>query len=301
MALRAPGFAAALALLAVAGPAAAQEVEMTAGDEIAAIRELALYARYREAIEAVDPFLARTDLTAEQRNGALEVKAIVHLAIREQRPAQETLELLYRRDPGHRLSDADASPVVVSAFARARERAGEPIAVGLDHEVPAAMIERAAPVVTVRVGEGRDAVHEVRVGYRHAAGDRFAEQVTAPDEGGAVTARIPPPGGEEGYTLQYYVEALAPSGHVLARAGSSGEPLSIVVPAAPQRREVAVLESAGPIDEEEEEGGRSVASRWWFWTLLVAAIGGGVTAAVLLTRPDGPQSGSLGNVRFPLR
>ena len=124
MALRALGFAAALALLGAAGPAAAQDEEMTAGDELEAIRELTLYARYREALDAVEPFLARTDLTAEQRNSGLEVKAIVHLAIREQRPAQETLELLYRRDPGHRLSDADASPVVVSAFARARERAG---------------------------------------------------------------------------------------------------------------------------------------------------------------------------------
>ena len=51
-----------------------------------------------------------------------ETQGAHHLAIREQRPAQETLELLHRRDPGHRLSDADASPVVVSAFARARER-----------------------------------------------------------------------------------------------------------------------------------------------------------------------------------
>ena len=97
--------------LSTAVPAGAQEVPQPDA-ALAEIREMALYARYREALEAVNRYLERADLTAAQRNAGLEVLATVHIAMRDTTRARVALELLFSRDPGHQLTDPDASPPV---------------------------------------------------------------------------------------------------------------------------------------------------------------------------------------------
>src|SRR3990167_7148625 len=74
--------------------------------ELATMRERATAARFDEAVTPAPRFLARHDVTAAQRNVALEVLASAQIA--EHMPgAQDTLDLLYRRDPDHRLADPD--------------------------------------------------------------------------------------------------------------------------------------------------------------------------------------------------
>ena len=188
-----------------------------------------MYANYRAALPAVRDFLARTDLTAQQRNAGLEVLAVIDLALRDEAGAREALAQLYARDPRHQLTDADASPVVQSAFARAREGAS-PIAVSMEH-APPILSRRVAPTIEARLGEGGDAVHEIRLAYRQRGEPRWTHVVLGV-EGGAASGRIPLTSDEEGaFTIEYYLEALAPSSAVLTTAGSPEAPLAIDVPA----------------------------------------------------------------------
>ncbi|MCX7808873.1 MAG: hypothetical protein N2515_09705, partial [Deltaproteobacteria bacterium] len=121
------------------------------------IRELILYANYPEAISQARLLLERNDLDARTRNQLLELLAIAQIADRDMQAARETLELLYRRDPGHVLSDPDASPPVIAAFAQAREAQKKPISVRLIHRPPRIQNREAIPI-EVRFREGGDAV-----------------------------------------------------------------------------------------------------------------------------------------------
>ena len=186
---------------------------------LAQLRESVNFARYDEAVASAQRFLRRTDLAARQRNAALEALAIVQIATRAEDAARATLQELYRRDPQHRLSDADASPRVQSAFARARDAHPASVAVRLE-QAPFDLRQREAPVVMVRLTVGADAVEEVRLAYRHEGDTRFTRVVMALDAGIA-RARMPLAGDPSlALSIDYYVEAVAPSLATLARLGS---------------------------------------------------------------------------------
>lgn len=282
-------------VLAAASPAAAQAP--APAEQIAEIREMVLYARFREAMSALDAYLGRTDLDALARNAGLETLATAQLATRDEASARQTLALLYARDPEHRLGDPDASPVVQAAFQRARSRRGEAIAVELTHESPGELPSRRAPTVEVDIGEGGDAVQEIRLSYQQEAGGRWV-RVDVDVADGAGSARIPLAGGDQAYSVRYYFEALAPSRTVVATVGTRSEPLELTVPA-PRAQTVAIVptptgpsSSSGEVDEDE--GG--IATKWWFWTIVgTVVVAGAVTGGVVATSgTDAPPNGTLG-------
>jgi hypothetical protein len=292
MVLRALGLA-----VLLLGPAVAQ-AQTTAEEDLAAVREQVLHATYRSAAPAVDAFLARTDLDAAQRNAGLELSAIIRLAVRDEAGAARALAELYGRDPGHRLHDPDASPVVQSAFARAREGAA-PIPVTLESATEARLARRGAPSVSVQITAGEDAVHELRISYRHAGGGRWSTLVARP-EGGAASVTLPLTTDAEEETLEFYVEALAPSSTVIGTLASAAEPRSVTVPRA------EIVAAAGADDDEPvtstTSGGGNIAEEAWLWVLVgVVVVGGGVGVGVgiALSQP-GPTDGTLGNVTLPL-
>ncbi|UJR86309.1 hypothetical protein [Sandaracinus amylolyticus] len=270
-----------------------------ASAQLAEVRELALRANYRTALPAAQALLARTDLDAETRNEALEVLATIHLAMRDEAAAREALATLYARDPAHRLHDPDASPVVQSAFARARESA-MPLAITIDHTPPAGE-RRTAPEITARVVDHADAVHEIRLAHRARGASRASIVVLALDAEGTASGRIALPSDDAAQTIEYWIEAAAPSGHVLARVGSPEAPLVVEVPAAAP----VVVASAATTVEEHDRGeapSGDVTGEWWFWTLIgVAVVGAGVGIGVgVAVASEGPSDGSLGNVTLPL-
>jgi len=290
--LSARACAVALALLALStfsGTARAQSASVA----LAEIREQILYANYDAAITAARAFLERTDLDAQSRALGLEVLATAHVANRDQAAADETLRELYRRDPGHRLSDGDASPLVQAAFQRARERLPETLAVRLQHDRPV-LTRRESPEVRVTVAEGMEAVQEVRIAYRTGGAPRFANLVLNLD-GTTAVGRLPLVGApNEAQTIEYFVLALAPSGAPLATLGDEAQPLVLEVPA--ERGEATPLgPTPGPTEVEESS------SKWWVGVVvgLVVVAAGGVALAFLL-REEAP-TGSLGGVSLQLR
>ena len=287
----------AAALVVVSGvalPASAQT-----GDpdpQIGALREHLLYARYPEAIAEAGALLTRTDLAARQRVEILEALAIAQIAENQTQNAQTTLAELYRRDPGHRLSDADASPTVLSAFARAREGRGNAIRVTIDHRSPGRLARREAPAIELRFSAGRDAVHEARLAYRARGAAEWGTSVMRIGADGVARATIPLSGPSDRTSeIEYWAEARAPSGAPLAQLGSAEDPLRVSGPAETRQVRFIRVETPGRAGPERPRG---VLEQWWFWTIVgTVVVGGGVAGYVLLGPPsEGPQDGSLGNI-----
>ncbi len=290
-------FVLALALTSWGGAARAQDTSADA--QLAAIRDELRQAGFRSAAAAVETYLQRTDLSATQRNQALEIDAIVSLARRDEARATRSLTALYGRDPGHRLSDPDASPVVQGAFARARE-AATPTTVTIE-STSAAYLGRSEPIVSLRITEGLDRVHELRVSVRQRGGARFTALVVPPEADGTASTTLPLGSDQGVQSFEVYVEALAPSGATIGALGSQAEPLQIEVAAAPVVTQV-IQSDVVPREEEQPRGGGDVTAEWWFWTLIgvvVVGAGVGVGVGVAVSQPRSPD-GSLGNVNLPL-
>lgn len=278
--------------LLVAGTTSA--VAQDAGPTLDEIREMVLYARYREAIDAAQQYTERDGLSASELNAALEILATAQLATRS-RSANETLSRLYRRDPGHILSDPGASPTVQAAFQRAREETTEHVAPELQH-APAPLERRTAPVIEVELAENADAVDDVRVSYRQEGEPRYTTVTMEVDDQGVARARLPVAEGDASYVLEYHIEAAAPSGAVLSRLGDELAPLTLTVPEAPSTASSGLVLGGGsePGTRDDDDGG--ILSQWWFWTVVVLVVGGGVTAGILLSSGDDEPTmqGSLG-------
>jgi hypothetical protein len=279
-----------LLALASASPAFAQDANDSA---IAGVREQVMYAAYPEAIAAAQEILARTDLTAAQRNTTLELLATAQIATSQTAEARTTLTTLFSRDPGHRLNDPDASPPVVSAFARARESRPAPVLADLQHRSPGTLPTRESPSIEVRVGAGADAVQEVRLAFRHSGESGYTRVVLNHRADGVWTARIPVVGAtDQAIDVAYYVTATAPSGAELGHLGSEAEPLTLRIPA-----DLSGAVSGDPIAPLPAPGG-DVTSEAWFWVLLAVAVAGvGVGIGFGVNEGTrGPEAGTLGVV-----
>ena len=267
-------------------------------DPLASVREQIMYANYPDAISGANALLARTDLDARTRNDALELLATAQIASRATDDAQRTLATLYARDPGHRLSDADASPPVISAFARAREAHPAPVEVRITHRPPT-LTRRESPSIEVSLASNADAVGEVRLVYRHGNDAGWSRVVMNRRPDGTYAARIPVVGAsDQALDVAYHLVATAPSGAELAHAGTEAEPLSLRIPA--ELPTVANdLPAVDPIDGRtpDQGGGVNVAEEWWFWTLIGVVVAGGVVTGVVIgTQSQGIPDGTLGTV-----
>lgn len=271
------------------------------GEALRSARESLLYARYEEAVASTRELLGRTDLTASERNGALETKAIAELALDLNDEADATLRALYARDPAHRLGDADASPTVQAAFARVRESRPDTVPVRIDHAPPGALANRESPTIDVTIATGADAVEELRLAHRTSGETRYDAVVLRRTGPATASARIPLlTERDDGYVVEYFVEALSPSRTVIAQAGSRAEPFVVTIPQ-PSSAAPFLVDSGAPPSERDDAGG-SVLSEWWLWAAIVAVVGGGIAAYVLLGPPsEGPTEGTFGTTKLSLR
>lgn len=264
------------------------------------IRDLVLHARYADASTAVDALLGRTDLDATDRNAALEAQAIILIARRHVPEAREVLATLFSRDPDHRIIDPDAGPDVRDAFDRARAEHVAPIAIGIVDDTVRVLEERTTPTVSVHLEAGADAVHELRLLYRNGAGGEIQETVMRLDATRtSAHARTVLLEWTQAYIVEYFVQAYAPSGALLASLGSEAEPMRIEVPEAPPPDEAEVVFVPGGPGAPGES--RSVAEEWWFWTIIGVVVAGGIATGVAVgvtSQPQAEPPGTLGTVRL---
>jgi hypothetical protein len=254
----------------------------TATDDLDRIAALVMHAEHDQAQSALESYLEQPALSAAERNRALELMAVLRIAERNMEQAMETLHVLFRRDPGHVLSDVDPSPLLASVFANARRGVAGTVDVALTHE-PASVRHGSAYPVPIAIGAGLDAVHAVAVEYWLGDDVMTARILLAPREDGTVTGHIALP-NHGAHGVRYWVEALAPSGAVLARVGAPSAPLRAIVPASPTL-EPGWAHRATPTWRPADRDGPRVVRTWWFWTLVgVAATSTAASIGLAATR-----------------
>jgi hypothetical protein len=273
--------------------ALAQSEPANVDEQFTQLREMVLYARYPDAERIVADILARRDVTPAQRNAAMEIQAIILLARRQTQRADAVLRELYGRDPDHRLAERDVGPNVVAAFERMRDSHPPTATVTMANITPPEMETREAPEIAVRIEAGSDVVEEMRLSYRNGTSGPFEQVIMRFDEERTLArTRLPPMQGLDGYTVQFYVDALAPSDAVVRSLGSEAEPMSLEVPRAEATQVLAdgsVV--AAPAGEDFT----------WVWAIVGVILAGGIAATlgvVLGTDLVILQDGSLGTGRL---
>ncbi len=275
-----------------------EPAEATPMQELEALRELLVRAQYEALRDPLGSLLARDNLTAAEHVAALELRAMLAIAERDERAQARTLTQLFRRDPGHRLSDPNASPIVRAAFDQVRARQLEPTPVAIVHEPPAPR-DRSPAQIRVAFSQGGNAVHEVRLSYL-LPGDTGYTRVIMPLGPDGASARVPLLADPQAFTVSYFIEAVSPSGSTLARLGTREEPNTFTVPilittVAPDPLVLNEGEPLGTTPEESQEV-ESPPKRWWIGVIIAAlVVGGGAAVGVTLaTRPD-DVTGTLGS------
>ncbi len=213
---------------AQSGPTNASAVDA----QLQGLREKILYAQYDQAKEPLKKLAGDSTLTARQRANAMALYAQLQIALGDAAGSRQTLKDLYARDPDYRLEDENASPRVMDAFKQARGATVSHINVQMENTTPPREVLRQQPMVKLRVITYLDAVDELDVHYRQGGEKEFTKIAVDLDAKGMGQARFPTVAAQGDYDIEFFVDALAPSGAKLAYMGTRDNPLRITVPAA---------------------------------------------------------------------
>lgn len=228
-------------------------------------------AQFGEVDHLLSEVFAAPSLSAQLRNDALELLAIVQIAARREGKAKDTLRLLLRRDPEHPRRVADPGPAVDAAFAHARQLTVDVVNVPLSYRLARDQSQRLSLSVELKPeqAEAREAVQGVHVFVRDAQGAVFAHLVSEVDARSELRFVLPE-ADASARELALHVEARAPSGVVLAQLGEPEAPLRVALPA----RKVEVRTCpAPPVKPLRRE--------WWLWTTVGLVISGFAVASAL--------------------
>jgi hypothetical protein len=274
MGTRATTVPAALALLAlVAAPLPAQ------GDVWADVASLLERLEYDEAVERLAPVAADAERPARDRLRALELQAVARVGAGRDDEARAVFARLRGGDPGWALEDPAYSPKIRALFAAAAVPA-EPGALLTLEADPAAARD---VTVHARFDPGRVYADSTELRFRWSEEGPWSSAAGAREPAGA-WFRVPRPGGVPG-TMRLRAVALvrAPSGEILARAGTDEAPTVVEVQAA----------EAGPPAEPRRRG--SLFGQWWFWTAAGVLVAGGVAVAIVAGGGEDLPSPTLGS------
>jgi len=272
-------------------------------------RDLVRSFEYDDAITQLEQVLADDGASASQRIEALELMGVLRINLDQSDAARQAFVRLLALDPGHQLAEGAYSPRVTELFGRVR--GGTLPAPDVSLEVgPAAGPAPAGPLRIEGTLTGETGGVERVVAMVRTAGQMVYREVDLERSGRSCHGEVPwPPGGEG---VELYAEARAPSGRVLARAGSESRPV-IATPGEELEGDGSEAPPTGPSSEAEPPpveapiedpqpdpvatGPRWYES-WWFWTIVGVVVVGATATAVALTWPAGGQDGTLG--RFTL-
>lgn len=235
--------------------------------ELEALRQGIERADFQGAAPRLAELLASPTLAARERNLALELSAVIALAARRDADAQRTLQELYARDPGHRLSVAELGPQISAAFERAarapRDERPLPVSAAL------AVTPDGRPALDVSVEDPALRVEAVHA-YVWFERERLLSHLVA--ESGPSARFFLPERPEGASILELHLEARAPSGALLGRLGERERPLQLALRPRPAPAPCPV------VDEPP------LRRRWWLWTSLGIAVAGVATGSAIAAR-----------------
>lgn len=232
------------------------------------VRAALEHARFHEAKRRAGALLSRSDLSARARNVALELAAIAAIAARDERAAQRSLATLWARDPAHPRNVLDTGPHVERAFARARERAKEPLEARLSLEQTIDAHGRLS--LRVRIEQGLDAIDSVHAIAWYPDLTDPLELVVYPALREQLTFTLPPPAPAT-REVAIALEARSPGGYVLGRVGDAERPVRLTLAPPPPPPEPPPRVEPSPLRRA-----------WWLWTgVSIVAAGIAISAGVV--------------------
>jgi hypothetical protein len=228
-------------------------------------------AHFGEADHLLSEVFSAPSLSAQLRNDALELLAIVQTAARREGQAKDTLRLLLRRDPEHPRRVADPGPTVDAAFAHARQVAVDVVNVPLAYRLGRDTSQRLLLSVELQPeqAEARDAVQGVHVFVRDGKGAALAHLVREVRQESELRFLLPEAEAGE-RELSLHVEAQAPSGVVLGQIGEPDAPVHVALPPRPLPVQACPAVVPKPLRRE-----------WWLWTSIGVVIAGFAVASAL--------------------
>jgi hypothetical protein len=247
---------------------------------------------YDEALKQLESVLARSDLSAEDRNRALEMEAACRVYLGDRDAALAGFASLHRRDPGWRLSD-DYPPRVRAVYDEAFRQRRESIRVELR---PAHGPAVRQGVLTVQLDAGADAVDRLWLVVVRPGGEEVRRLFVA--AGPSFEARLPEDLVREGRPIDYAIEAHAPSGHVLARRNDRWSNEQPYVEPDPRTFPPTFPPPPPPGGGDDDNVEPAWYESWWFWTIVGAVVAGGTATGIyfgLDAAADGPRDGSGGS------
>lgn len=264
--------AAALAVLGVGAPAAAEQIETD--NEL--LREgLALYdeLEYERAIEALSAALLEPGNDITEQRAIFRTLGIVYVLLGRETEARLALMRLLCVDREFTF-DEMTSPRIRSVFDRVRaewEAGGRPCpepervepstpaAVELDHESPAAARPGEALELSVTASDPELRIAGVVLHFRASGEASFNEVPAEMDAPGRFSAAVPAD-AVRAPAAEYYFRAVDEAGATLASVGTARAPLRVPV------SESAPATGGG--------GGSSILRSWWLWTIVGVVVAG---------------------------
>lgn len=267
-------------------------------DPVAPVRELVRAFEYDEAIERARAIATDPSATANQRLEALALVGVVHLIEERQDQARETFEQLLSLDPGSDIDDPDLPPRVIEFFRETRSSYDPEEIVDANVDVDGDSQTGGPRRVTITLSGTTDSVDRLRLYVREGEVGTFRAVAVEGEDRNYDAAIETVSSGE---SIDFYLEVLAPSGHVLARVGTADAPQSIEpAPGDGRGDNGGGGDDGGDGGDDGGDRGRRWYATWWFWTIVGVVVVSGVVAAVMLTRPDEHQDGTLGSVQMPI-
>ena len=216
------------------------------------------------AIEALDAADRATDLDRDDAVELYELRAVIHMALRQRDEADRALRALASLSPSHSFA-REAPPDVVDRFRILRETVPGRVAI----EVARRETTNGLLLTPRALDDPLGLIRRTRVHARVDAGD----WQTSDDRALAVDA-------SDGQTVEWYAEGIGPGGAVIATVASESAPMRF---------------SAG--EDPLGDGGTSA----WIWVGLgVGAVAIAVAVAVILSATSGdPDTRVEGPIGFP--
>jgi hypothetical protein len=264
----------------------AQPASASAGAaaRLAAGERLFTELEYARAVAALVPVTRDARADRAQRLRAWELIALSRFILGDRAGARTAFERVLEIDPGFQLRDTSGSPRIREFFTEVRVSVlGAAGDVELEHAAPRAAAAGGRLELEVRVVRGARAVHDVVVHTREVGTLGYAA-ATARRLGDArwrATVRLAP--ADRAVVWEYFAEARAADGVVLARIAAPDAPLAITI-------------AAGRAGGSGDGSGTPTEPRWyrrWYVVAGAAALGAGLTGLVAYSLTRGPEDGTL--------
>jgi hypothetical protein len=196
--------------------------------------------QYEESIQTLSGALVRPNNTKGQKVEIYRLLALNYITLQRRDEAEAAVRGLLSLEPTYELPKSE-SPRFRDFFSQVKQRwEGEgrpglvketeapPAAVAMKHSSPSQVDPQTQIDLSATLEDPQSRVVEVKLFYRAGSSGKF-EEATASNDGGHLTAQIPP-GAVRPPLVEYYLQGFDKGGLPVVSRGDAAAPLRIAVP-----------------------------------------------------------------------